>query len=223
MTIHQNVSRSPAKPLSALLAGLVLSAGLAPCLAQAVDFPITGTITVNGNSGALPPGGKFANSDYNPTTGAIAEGAFSFPVGTTSFPVSGVGTVTVTYQLSQLDTSTGQVATDGTAALTTATMKLEILTASVGVIPIGVGTCIFQPINFDLSGMGSASGLDLSDAAFTIPPVGPTDCGTFGSQINANIAGSNNSAQMHMAGDFTPPPADDTIFANGFESPNRFE
>jgi len=186
---------------------------------HATNFAVTGTISVNGNPGALPAGGTFGNSTYNAATGAISSGKFTFPQSSTTFHSDSLGAdVTVTYQLSQTNTSTGQVAFDGVAALTSATLKLQIVSALVaGVIPIGVGTCVFQPIPVGLAGTGSSTGLDLSDASFTIPTVGATDCGGYGDQINTGVAGSNNSLQMHLAGNFTPPPEDDTIFENGFD------
>jgi len=186
---------------------------------HASNFAVTGTISVNGNPGVLPAGGTFGDSGYNGATGALSSGQFIFPVATTTFHSDSLGAdVTVTYQLSQTNTSTGQVASDGVAALTQASLKLQVLSALVGgVIPIGVGTCIFQPIPVDLAGTGSAAGLDLSAAGFTIPTVAPTDCGGHGNEINGGVAGSNNSMQVQLAGDFTPPPANDTIFVNGFD------
>jgi hypothetical protein len=186
--------------------------------AHATNYPVSGTITVNANPATLPDGGTFGDSSYDTQTGVISVGKFTFPQATITFP-SQIGTVTATYQLTQTNTSTGQVAGDGVAALTQAVLKLQVVSASIGVIPIGVGTCIFQPLDVDLAGTGAAAGLDLSDAAFTIPTVGASDCGGFGNQINAGIAGSNNSLQMHFAGDFTPPSGSDIIFADGFELP----
>jgi hypothetical protein len=101
-------------------------------------------------------------------------------------------------------------------------MLLVVSALIAGVFPIGVGTCVFQPITIDIAGTVSAAGLDLSDPAFTIPTVGSTDCGGYGDQINTGVAGSNNSMQVHLAGDFTPPPEDDTIFRNGFDAAAGF-
>lgn len=185
-------------------------------IAHATNFDVTGTITVNGNPGPLPAGGTFGDSTYDTATGALSAGKFTFPQATTTFP-SQAGTVTVTYVLSQTNVSTGQVAGDGVAALTQAALKLQVVSASIGVIPIGIGTCVFQPINVDLAGVGAASGLDLDASGFTIPAVASTDCGGYGGQINPGVAGSNNSMQTHLAGDFTPPSQSDTIFANGFD------
>jgi hypothetical protein len=188
-------------------------------IAQAANFPVTGTITVNGNPGALPSGGTFGNSSYDASTGDIAVGKFTFPQATTTFHSDALGAdVTVTYQLSQTNTSSGQVAGDGVAALTQAQLKLQAISALVGFIPISFGnTCIFQPVNVDLTGIGALTGLDLVDDSFTIAAVGASDCGGYGSQVNAGIAGSNNSIQVHLAGDFTPPSPNDTIFENGFD------
>lgn len=192
---------------------------------QAAQFPVSGTITVSGNPGALPNGGTFGDSTYDSTTGAISTGKFTFPQSTTMFHSNALGAdITVTYQLSQTDTSSGHVASDGVAALTRATLKLQAISAVIGFIPVTLGTCVFQPIVIDLTGTGAASGLDLDDTAFTIPPVGTSDCAGYGTQINAGIAGTNNSIAVHMVGDFTPPSgATDTIFKDGFDPVNRGE
>ncbi|MEO5560068.1 MAG: hypothetical protein ABIO49_09450 [Dokdonella sp.] len=221
MEANQKTSRGNLGAVQFMLAIAVACAG-ASGHANATNFPVSGTITVNGNPGVLPSGGTFGDSTYSAPTGDISAGTFTFPASTTTFHSDSLGAdVTVTYQLSQTNTSTGQVANDGVAALTQAQLKLKAISALVGFIPISFGdTCIFQPINVDLAGTGAASGLDLSQSGFTIPQVGATDCGGYGTQVNAGIAGSSNSIQMHMDGDFTPPPDDDTIFMNGFESAN---
>lgn len=195
---------------------LSLALSCVASFAHATTFDVSGTITVNGNPGALPDGGTFDDSTYDAATGELSPGTFSFPQATTTFP-SQIGTVTVTYRLSQTNESTGQVAGDGVAALTQAHLKLQVLSAAIGVIPIGIGTCVFQPIDVDLAGTGDASGLHLAAGGFTIPAVASTDCGGYGDQINAGVAGSNNSLAMLVAGDFTPPPESDVIFANGFD------
>ncbi|HEY0231122.1 MAG TPA: hypothetical protein VGC55_07715 [Dokdonella sp.] len=185
--------------------------------AAATEFVVSGTLSVNGNAGALPDGGTFGDSTYDPSTGALSQGAFIFPQTTTSFP-SDLGTVAVTYTLSQTNTSTGLVAPDGTAALTNASLKLNVTHVTISGIPISVGTCVFQPIDIALAGTGSATGLDLAETGFTIPEVAPTDCGGNGDQINQAIAGTNNAIEVVMAGDFAPPADSDTIFADGFEA-----
>jgi hypothetical protein len=215
MDVRQKTTsaRQRAQPLMFALCATCVAV---PSAANAANFPVSGTISVNGNAGALPTGGTFGNSTYDATSGAISSGKFTFPQATLSFD-SDIGTVTVTYTLSQTNTSTGQVANDGVAGLTQTQLKLVVDSARIGVIPIGIGTCVFQPINVDLDGTGAASGLDLDDDAFTIPSVATTDCGGHGDQVNAGVAGSNNTIQVHIAGNFTPPPEDDTIFANGFD------
>ncbi|MFI4953915.1 MAG: hypothetical protein ACHP7M_12310 [Burkholderiales bacterium] len=212
----RGVERRVRQSMFILIAGCALASGAA----SATSFPVSGTISVNGNPGTLPSGGSFGpNSSYDAASGAIAAGRFMFPVATTTFHSDALGVdVTVTYQLSQTNTSTGQVAGDGVAALTQAQLKLKAISALVGFVPISFGeTCIFQPIDLALAGSGAASGLDLADTGFTIPQVAPTDCGGWGSQINNGIAGTNNSLQTHWTGNFTPPTGNDLIFANGFD------
>jgi hypothetical protein len=164
----------------------------------------------------LPGGGAFTDTAYDAASGTIAAGVFVFPDATIDFQ-STLGPITATYRLSQTNTASGQVAADGVAALASAAMKLQILSASLSGFPIPVGTCIFEPIDVVLDGTASATGLVLVDDAFTIPPVAPTDCAGNGEQINDGIAGSVNSLQMQIAGDFTPPGDLDLIFADGFD------
>lgn len=186
-----------------------------PHTAMAFDFPVTGTATIAGSAGDLPPNSHFAGSGYDSATGAIASGRFVFPQ-TTS--VSSDGTLRVTWQMSQANTSSGQVASDGVAALTDASFKLTVISASYGGFPLSLGTCVFQPITVGLSGTASASGLVLADEQFDIPPAPPGNCGSFRDQINDAFAGSNNRIDLHLDGDFTPPGDGDRIFDNGFEA-----
>jgi len=209
--MYDNDSRTSRQALRGALLGACL---LAPVLAAATDFPVTGTISVNGNLGDLPAGVSFGPSDYDAETGAISAAAFTFPPSTASF-----GAVVAHYQLTQTNTSDGQVAGDGTAALSMADMQLSVVSVTISGFPVDVGTCVLQPLELSLGGSASAAGLDLADPAFTIPTVGASDCGGHGSQINDAVAGSNNSIALHLAGDFTPPQDTDTIFANGFDLP----
>ena len=195
-----------------LRATLALALFAAP-VAHATNFAVTGSVTVNGNAGALPSGGTFGDSTYDSASGALSTGHFVFPQASTTIPVSGFGNVTVSYQFSQTNTSSAAVAADGVAAMTGVTASLSIVSTS---LPINVTPCVFAPIDLDLAGTGSAAGLDLADAAFTVPPTS-SPCGGFASQINAGLAGSNNSIAVHLAGDFTPPVPDDTIFVDGFD------
>lgn len=183
--------------------------------AHAANFPVSGAITVNGNAGDLPSGGAFGNSTYDATTGALSAGKFTFPQSSTTIDGGALGNVTVTYQLTQTNTSTALVASDGTAAMTAVSMRLSVVSTS---LPLPVTPCAFEPIALDLTGTGSAAGLDLEDRSFTVPPTA-NSCGGLASTINAQIAGNNNSIQLHLAGDFTPPSGDDDdkIFVDGFD------
>lgn len=209
MDMRGNSMRQWAAGAASLVAALALAA---PVVGFAADFPVSGTIVVNGQQGALPDGGAFAGSGYDTATGAIAAGRFTFPVSTASS-----GAVTVRYQLSQANTSAGQVAADGVAALETASLKLAVLSATYSGVPVSLGTCEFQPILVELAGTGAAGGLDLADAQFDIPPAPPGNCGAFRDQINAAFAGGDNGITVHLDGDFTPPVGDDTIFRSGFD------
>lgn len=189
-----------------------------PAAFAGIDYPVSGSITVNGTTGPLPSGGEFVGSSYDGATGEIGAGAFEFPDATIDFD-SPLGPVTATYRLSQINTSTGQVASDGIAGLTAASMRLQVLSAVVGgIVPIPIGTCVFEPIVFVLDGTGSGMGLDLADPIFTIPEVESSACGGNGDAINDGIAGSSNSIELQIDGDFTPPTeVIDLIFEDGFD------
>ncbi|HEY0179290.1 MAG TPA: hypothetical protein VGC30_06635 [Dokdonella sp.] len=201
----------------ALFALAVLCCAATAPAAHAEDYPVSGTISVGGQSGALPDGGVFAGASYDPASGAIGAGAFVFPQTTASFD-SDLGTVVVTYRLSQAGASGGQVGADGSAALATASMRLDVLHVTISGFPIAVGNCTFAPVELDLAGSASADALDLADDGFTIPPVAPDDCGGFGGEIDDVIAGGDNAIALAIAGNFTPPAADDAIFADGFDA-----
>lgn len=197
---------------------VLLMGSSAANLALATDFPVTGSIIVNGEQGELPPNGVFAHSGYDPGDGLIDAGTFTFPV-TTETSVSDGIVFVLKYQMIQTDSSNGAVATDGVAALSTATFKLTILSITAGGVPIPIGQCTIEPIAVDLAGTASAEGLDLADEQFDIPEVPPGQCGSFRGSLNDAFFGPNNSMNLLLAGDFTPPPKTDLIFKNGFDNP----
>ncbi|MBN8728066.1 MAG: hypothetical protein J0H15_10250 [Xanthomonadales bacterium] len=205
-----------------LPAVLLMFVGMAIVVAPAaaMQFPVSGTVTVNEVPATLPAGGSFGDSTYDASSGILSAGRFTLPPGSVTFD-SPLGPVVATYQLGQSNTSTGEVDADGIAVLTPVAMRLEIVSAFLGgIIPIDVGQCVFEPITLYLVGTGAASGLDVSDPAFTIPPVAASACAGYGEQINAAVAGSSNAMDLHLQGDFTPPPDEDPglIFQNGFDS-----
>lgn len=213
--MHESVTRRLGGGLSALV--LIIGSGVSG-LAQAIDFPVTGTVTVNGAPGELPSGGTFANSSYAPTSGLIGAGTFTFPI-TTETTVSDGITFVLKYQMIQTDTSNGAVAPDGVAALSAATFKLKVISITASGFPLPIGVCEIQPIAVDLAGTASAIGLNLSDAQFDIPQVPVGQCGSFRDSFNDAFFGGNNSMTIQLTGDFTPPSTGDLIFRNGFENP----
>ncbi len=201
-------------PARALVCALLASAS---AFAQAgSSFPVTGSVTMNGNASAIPAGATFGPSSYDPETGELAPSTFVFPPSSTTITVPGFGTVTVNFQITQTNTSSALVEGDGVAAMSPVQLRIALVSTS---LPLPVTPCRFEPINLDLAGTGSGTDLELSDEQFTIPPT--TDsCGGFASQINAQIPGANNSASLTLVGDFTPPteqPVDPEIFEDGFE------
>lgn len=177
--------------------------------AAAVDYPVSGTISINGSTGSLPDG-SFEGSSYDPTAGSIGAGAFKFAEATVT-----QGSYSLTYELGQVDTSTGQVDVHGAASLSNAAMSLRLIK---GVTPFGPAnfgqSCIFSPINLLLSGTASANGLALSSPAFTVLPT-TDDCNGWASLLNAQMSGSTNTIALNVDGNFTPP---GVIFIDGFDS-----
>lgn len=213
--MHKSVTRRLSGGLSAL--ALIMGSGVST-LAQAIDFPVTGAITVNGQLGELPAGGNFASTGYNSSNGLIGTGTFTFPITTETFESEGIVFV-LRYQMIQTNTSNGVVESDGITALSTATFKLKVISITASGFPVPIGTCEIQPIVVDLAGTASATALSLSDAQFDIPAVPAGQCGSFRDRFNEAFQGENNSMSLQIAGDFTPPPNTDIIFRNGFEIP----
>ena len=91
---------------------LGLSMCIGPAAFAGTDYPVSGSITVNGTEGPLPAGGAFVGSSYDEVSGEIGAGVFEFPVATVDFD-SPVGVVTATYELTQADSSSGHVDADG--------------------------------------------------------------------------------------------------------------
>jgi hypothetical protein len=199
-----------------IFAVLACASAMSAAPARADDFPVGGSLSVNGNVVALPDGGAFAGATYDPAIGVLSAGAFVFPQGSFDFAVPGLGQAEATYRLSQDNSSSGLVAADGIAALTEADLTLSVLSLSVGGFPIDLGTCEVGPIAVLLDGTASASGMQLADSGFAIPPVAADACGGFADQINDAVAGSDTSVEFDFAGDFSPP-SGDRIFGDGFD------
>lgn len=203
---------------NAVLTAVVLAIGSsASSLARAIDCPVSGDLTINGQLSDLPPGGSFANSDYNPVSGVIDAGTFTFPVVTETSVADGIVFV-FRYQFTQTDSSAGVVAADGVVALATARFRMEILSITANGVPYSIGQCTMQPIMVELAGTASVTGLDLVDTQFTIPPVPVGQCGIWRDSFNQAYAGDNNAMSSRVLGNFTPPSAADVIFKNGFDS-----
>lgn len=188
---------------------LALAVGVFATAAAATDFPVTGTISINGSTGPVPDG-TFQGSSYDPVSGAIGAGTFKFPQATVT-----QGSNSLTYQLSQTGTSTGQVDANGVATYSNAVMSVTLISGTTALGPANFGSsCVFTPINVMLSGTGSSAGIDVSSQNFTIPQTTDT-CNGWASLINPQVSGSVNSIQLHLDGDFTPP---GIIFVDGFDS-----
>lgn len=198
---------------------LAIVLGLAAAPALAVQFPVTGSVSVGGEGGELPPG-TFGDSSYDGSSGELSSGKFAFPTTSVTFD-SPLGPVVATYQFEQTNQASATVDTDGIVAFSEAKFRISILSARLGgVIPINIGPpCVFEPIEIFLAGTADGSGMSVSDPAFTVPPAPEGNCGDYRDQINDALAGAEQGIELFIEGDFTPPPEGnpDLIFVNGFE------
>lgn len=157
------------------------------------------------------PDGTFLGSSYDPMTGAIGAGTFKFPQTTVTN-----GSTSLTYQLSQTDTSIGQVDGTGAVLFSNAAFSVQLINGNYSGVPAVFGpSCVFEPIDIVLAGSASPTGLDLTDPSFAIPPT-TDDCNGWAGPMNGLVSTSSNSIHLQIDGDFTPP---DTIFMDGFEPP----
>lgn len=204
--------RRARRVLASCSCGLFVAAlHCAAAAAQGTDgYPISGTATIHGQSGALPADGTFSGSSYDPLTGAIGAGTFKFPATTVT-----QASASLTYQLSQTGPSSATVDDSGNVVFTPATMALTLLGGTFPPYPAATfgDTCIFAPIAVGLTGSASPAGLDVTDAQFTIPST-VDNCNGFGNTLNGYIPGTNNAITIHVEGDFTPP---GVIFTDGFD------
>lgn len=185
--------------------------------AMATQFPVSGSVTLAGNTASLPAS-TFGNSSYNPSSGYLSSGKFTFPQA--SFTNSTFfGPLTVTYQLSQTNTASAMVGTLGDAAFTEVDLKLHIVSANFNGSVYDVGsTCDFVPIVLATLGGNASSSVMTVSQSDLIVPLTSDDCGGFKDQINNIITNSTgNSISLSLDGNFTPPDDNDIIFQDGFE------
>jgi hypothetical protein len=187
--------------------------------ARATDFPVSGSVTVNGQSGEIPAGAKFTSPGYDASSGILSAGTFTFPI-TTETTVEGGLTYVLRYQMIHLNTSHGLIAADGVAAISDARFKLKVISITVAGFPMSIGTCEIEPITVELTGVATENGLHLADDQFDIPEVPAGMCGLFRDNFNDVFPGSDNNMSLVLEGDFPLPAAiPDAIFRHGFERP----
>lgn len=185
--------------------------------ASARQFPVSGSVTINGGTpAALPANVTFGDSTYNASNGDLSAGTFNFPVSTATFDN---GNGVVTYRFTQTNASTALVGSSGMAMLSVANMSLKVLSASYYTIAIDVGTdCVFGPIRWHhLWGARTTTGLDLMQATFAVPMT-QGSCNGHAQQINDALQGNDNSIELLINGNFSLPNAgaSDLIFFDGF-------
>lgn len=185
----------------------IVAAWAAPAWAD--DFAVTGEASFNGHA-AMIDDGLFLGSSYAQASGAVAPGTFKI-VGANV----GDGTLALTIDIGQANTSGGAVAATGAAALSDALLSLTVTSATYNGAPIVVGSdCVFTPVHVALAGYGRGDGLGLSASGFDVPALGGDACNGFASAIDAVLAGSDDAVALRVEGDFAPP---GTIFTAGFE------
>lgn len=197
--------------VSALVVSTFAVASPASATPETFSGPVTGYLAVKG--------------DPNPFSGVTIEGSLDADAGTISaqatFPASSIiqedalpdQNAEVTIQVTQSEAATGTYDATSGALTLDATFSLEItevnlvhqVTGERNEVPIGEGTCVFNPIEVDMVGTATGSPLQatLSDDSFVIPePANPeTDCGPLGALIYPNVAGpaegeDPNSAEL---------------------------
>jgi hypothetical protein len=110
-----------------------------------------------------------------------------------------LGFVTLRLQMWQNGRGTGQAAPIGNASYGANDLFLRLQHATVNGNPVDIGgNCQFGPITWALTGNADAQSIDLTQASFTIPPGASTACNNFGTQLNAIIAGSDNSVTIGL-------------------------
>lgn len=112
---------------------------------------------------------------------------------------TGLGFVTLRIQMWQNGRGVGQIAGNGSATYAANDLFLRLQHATVNGNPVDLGgNCQFGPIAWSLAGNSDANTIDLTQASYTIPPGAPTACNGLGAQLNAIVAGSDNSVTLGL-------------------------
>lgn len=188
-----------------------------PARLAVLNYPVVGSIWVNGRAEDLGTGATFVAQSFNAQTGQVGPGAFVYPAHTVTYSTS-LGPAVVTYQIVQTNQSGGTVQTDTSVSLSMAEVRTDILAASLGGFTVVSGNCSASPVTLELSGHVESGGMFLRDDQFTIPSFSGSGCGTAVSILNSFFLGDNNSVSLIVKGAFVPDAAG-LLFRDGFDIP----
>jgi len=197
-------SRSAARLPRACAAFLLAMLGTATLPAQAGDYifrygldprAVTGSLTINGYTMAVPAN-SYVNGAHAPSDGTYG-GMFFFPTSTLQSTIQGLGPVTLTVQLVHQGTSSSVFYPNTTATIGLSQLYLHLQSATVSGFPVSLGSdCIFGPITLATNGSWNTAYAQAAQSGYTIPPVAPTACAGYGTQISNSVATSNNSVTL---------------------------
>lgn len=160
------------------------------------QLPATGEFTVDTYPAPLAAGSRLDGGVD--TNGAIRARLALAPAQLQDI-ATGIGFITLRIQMWQNGSGTGQIAGNGAATYAANDLFLRLQHATVNGSPVDLGgNCQFGPIAWSLAGNSDANSIDLTQASYAIPPGSPAACNGLGAQLNAIIAGSDNSVTLGL-------------------------
>ncbi len=177
-------------------------------------IPVSGSITIHGNTAVVSNGAAFVTEPFAPDSGELGPGAFVVPQQTTSVDLPFYGALTATYELVQTNTSTATVTSHAGVTLTNVLIRLDVLHAELNGSVLPLGTCSAGPLTLQFAGAVETRGMMVRADQFTIPAF--SGCGIYGQVINLFFNGVDNSAVLFLDGEFMPRHAN-VIFIDWFE------
>lgn len=155
---------------------------------------VSGQVDVGGVVAPLPP-----TSRVDAIIGA--QGAFAGMAQLAPIALSGttsIGLLGARLQWIDLGGGTGTAPVGAAATLQFPQMQLRLQSVTLNGAPVPIGgECRFSPVNWTMTGAGSASSIDVSAAQFTIPPSSDA-CGGWAAQLNNLFGGTDNGVQWSV-------------------------
>jgi hypothetical protein len=160
------------------------------------QLPATGEFTVDTYPAPLAAGSRL---DGGVDTDGSIRARLALAPAQLQDIATGLGLITLRIQMWQNGAGSGQIAGNNTAVYGANDLFLRLQHATVNGSPVDLGgNCQFGPITWSLAGNADAQSIDLTQASYTIPPGAPTACNGLGSQLNAIVAGTDNSVTLGL-------------------------